>query len=109
MMSPTITPDPSAAPVRAGVDGRHLPGHGGAAVAGSGDSAVSSLLVPLNMRLAGLFAKEGADERVAASTRLAAVVLDSFRGMRTLRSILALHTWPDGHRGHALGGPGPLR
>jgi len=51
---------------------------------------VSSLLVPLNMRLAGLFAKEGADERAAASTRLAAQVLDSFRGMRTLRSIGAL-------------------
>jgi ATP-binding cassette subfamily C protein CydD len=51
---------------------------------------LASLLVPLNMRLAGLFAKEGADERVAASTRLAAVVLDSFRGMRTLQSIGAL-------------------
>ena len=51
---------------------------------------VSSLLIPLNMRLAGLFAQEGADERVAASTRLAAVVLDSFRGMRTLQSIGAL-------------------
>jgi ATP-binding cassette subfamily C protein CydD len=42
------------------------------------------------MRLAGMFAKEGADKRVADSTRLAAVVLDSFRGMRTLRSIGAL-------------------
>jgi ATP-binding cassette subfamily C protein CydD len=51
---------------------------------------LASLLVPLNMRLAGLFAKEGADERVAATTRLAAVVLDSFRGMRTLQSIGAL-------------------
>jgi ATP-binding cassette subfamily C protein CydD len=51
---------------------------------------LASLLVPLNMRLAGLFAKEGADERVTASTRLAAVVLDSFRGMRTLQSIGAL-------------------
>jgi ATP-binding cassette subfamily C protein CydD len=51
---------------------------------------ISSLLIPLNMRLAGLFAKEGADDRVVASTRLAAVVLDSFRGMRTLRSIGAL-------------------
>src|SRR2546421_994521 len=51
---------------------------------------LASLLVPLNMRLAGLFAKEGADERLAASTRLAAVVLDSFRGMRTLQSIGAL-------------------
>jgi ATP-binding cassette subfamily C protein CydD len=51
---------------------------------------LASLLVPLNMRLAGLFAKEGADERVAAGTRLAAVVLDSFRGMHTLQSIGAL-------------------
>jgi ATP-binding cassette, subfamily C, bacterial CydD len=51
---------------------------------------LSSLFVPLNMRLAGLFAKEGADEGVAASTRLGAVVLDSFRGMRTLQSIGAL-------------------
>jgi ATP-binding cassette subfamily C protein CydD len=51
---------------------------------------VASLLVPLNMRLAGLFAQEGADERLAASTQLAAIVLDSFRGLRTLRSIGAL-------------------
>jgi ATP-binding cassette subfamily C protein CydD len=51
---------------------------------------LASLLIPPNMRLAGLFAKEGADERVAASTRLATVVLDSFRGMRTLRSIGAI-------------------
>jgi ATP-binding cassette subfamily C protein CydD len=51
---------------------------------------LASLLVPLNMRLAGLFAKEGAGERLTASTRLGAVVLDSFRGMRTLRSIGAL-------------------
>ena len=50
----------------------------------------ASLLIPLNMRLAGLFAKQGADERAAASTWLAAVVLDSFRGMPTLRSIGAL-------------------
>lgn len=48
---------------------------------------LASLLIPLNMRLAGLFAKEGADARMAASTRLAAVVLDSFRGMPTLRNI----------------------
>lgn len=52
--------------------------------------ALSTLAIPLNMRLAGLFAKEGSDERVAASARLGAVVLDSFRGMRTLESIGAL-------------------
>ncbi|HEV7663061.1 MAG TPA: ATP-binding cassette domain-containing protein [Chloroflexota bacterium] len=50
----------------------------------------ASLLVAPNMRLAGLFAKEGANARLAASTRLGAVVLDSFRGMHTLRSIGAL-------------------
>ncbi len=51
---------------------------------------LASLLLPLNLRLAGLFAKEGADRRMAASTRLAAIVLDSFRGMATLRNIGAL-------------------
>jgi ATP-binding cassette, subfamily C, bacterial CydD len=51
---------------------------------------LASLLIPPNMRLAGLFAKEGADQRAAASTRLGAAVLDSFRGMRTLRSLGAL-------------------
>jgi ATP-binding cassette subfamily C protein CydD len=51
---------------------------------------LASCLIPANMRLAGLFAQEGADERVAASTRLAAIVLDSFRGMRTLRGIGAV-------------------
>ncbi|HEY0475318.1 MAG TPA: ATP-binding cassette domain-containing protein [Kribbella sp.] len=51
---------------------------------------VSSLLIPLNMRLAGIFAKEGADDGLATSTRLGAVVLDSFRGLRTLQSIGAL-------------------
>jgi ATP-binding cassette subfamily C protein CydD len=51
---------------------------------------LASLLIPLNLRLAGLFAKEGADERMAATTRLAAAVLDSFRGMPTLRNIGAL-------------------
>ncbi|RZT07554.1 ATP-binding cassette subfamily C protein CydD [Kribbella sp. VKM Ac-2569] len=51
---------------------------------------LASMLIPLNMRLAGLFAKEGADARLAAGARLAAVVLDSFRGMPTLRNIGAL-------------------
>ncbi len=51
---------------------------------------VGSLIVPANMRLAGRFAAEGADERVTASTRLSAVVLDSFRGMRTLAAIGAV-------------------
>lgn len=51
---------------------------------------LATLLVPLNMRLAGLFAQQGADERVEASTRLGAVVLDSFRGLRTLQGLGAL-------------------
>jgi ATP-binding cassette subfamily C protein CydD len=51
---------------------------------------LASLLIPLNMRLAGRFANEGANEQVAASTWLAAVVLDSFRGLRTLQSIGAV-------------------
>jgi ATP-binding cassette subfamily C protein CydD len=51
---------------------------------------VASLLIPPNMRLVGLFAKDGADERVAAHTRLAEAVLDSFRGMRTLRNLGAV-------------------
>jgi ATP-binding cassette subfamily C protein CydD len=50
----------------------------------------ASLLIPPNMRLAGLLAQEGADERAAATARLAAVVLDSFRGLRTLQGIGAL-------------------
>jgi ATP-binding cassette, subfamily C, bacterial CydD len=51
---------------------------------------LSTLLIPPNLRLAGLFAREGAEARAAASTRLAAAVLDSFRGMRTLARIGAL-------------------
>jgi len=52
--------------------------------------AIASLIIPLNMRLAGLFAAEGADEQVTASRHLAAVALDSLRGMRTLRAIGAV-------------------
>jgi ATP-binding cassette subfamily C protein CydD len=51
---------------------------------------VGSLIIPANMRLAGVFAAEGASERVTASSRLSAVVLDSFRGMRTLAAIGAV-------------------
>jgi ATP-binding cassette, subfamily C, bacterial CydD len=52
--------------------------------------AAGSLIVPLNMRLAGLFAAEGAGEQVGASTRLTAVVLDSFAGLPTLRALGAV-------------------
>ena len=48
----------------------------------------SLILVP-NLRLAGQFAKEGADAQLAATNRLAAVILDSFRGMRTLQNLAA--------------------
>ena len=51
---------------------------------------LATLLLPLNLRLAGQFAKEGADSRMAANARLAAVVLDSFRGLPTLRNLGAL-------------------
>jgi ATP-binding cassette subfamily C protein CydD len=51
---------------------------------------VASLLIPPNLRLAGLLAQEGADERAAAIARLSAVVLDSFRGLRTLQGIRAV-------------------
>jgi ATP-binding cassette, subfamily C, bacterial CydD len=52
---------------------------------------LSSALIPLNMRLAGRFTQQGADRRLVAMQRLNAMVLDSFRGMRTLRSIGAVH------------------
>jgi ATP-binding cassette, subfamily C, bacterial CydD len=42
----------------------------------------ASLLVPPNMRLAGLFAREGADARLAAGTRLGAVVSTAFMAWR---------------------------
>ena len=45
---------------------------------------VGSLVVPPNMCLAGLSAAEAKQQQVAAGTRLGAVVLDSFRGLRTL-------------------------
>jgi ATP-binding cassette subfamily C protein CydD len=51
---------------------------------------IGSLIVPLNMRLVGLFAAEGTAEQLTASTQLGAVVLDSFRGLPTLRGIGAL-------------------
>ncbi|HEX6356636.1 MAG TPA: ATP-binding cassette domain-containing protein [Actinophytocola sp.] len=50
----------------------------------------TSALLPLNMRLAGLFAQQGADRQFAATRRLGAVILDSFRGLRTLRELGAV-------------------
>jgi ATP-binding cassette subfamily C protein CydD len=57
---------------------------------------IASLLIPPNLRLAGLLAQEGADERAAAIARLAAVVLDSFGGLRTLQGIGAVARRRDG-------------
>jgi ATP-binding cassette, subfamily C, bacterial CydD len=51
---------------------------------------LSTALIPLNMRLAGLFAQEGADRALAATQRLNAAVLDSFRGLQTLRELGAV-------------------
>jgi ATP-binding cassette subfamily C protein CydD len=51
---------------------------------------LSTALIPLNMRLAGLFAKDGADQRLAETQQLNAVVLDSFRGVETLRELGAV-------------------
>jgi ATP-binding cassette subfamily C protein CydD len=51
---------------------------------------LSTALMPINMRLAGLFAREGADRQLQANQRLHAVILDSFRGMDTLRNLGAV-------------------
>ncbi|MEU9918744.1 ATP-binding cassette domain-containing protein [Streptomyces sp. NPDC051001] len=51
---------------------------------------LTTALLPLNMRLAGLFAQQGADRQLAATRHLNAVVLDSFRGMSTLRELGAV-------------------
>ncbi|MFD4603322.1 ABC transporter ATP-binding protein/permease [Streptomyces sp. NPDC058464] len=59
---------------------------------------LTTALLPLNMRLAGLFAQAGADRQLAATQHLNAVVLDSFRGIRTLRELGAV-----GRRGRTLG------
>ncbi|MER5907558.1 ATP-binding cassette domain-containing protein [Streptomyces mirabilis] len=58
---------------------------------------LTTALLPLNMRLAGLFAQHGADRQLAATRHLNAVVLDSFRGIRTLRELGAA-----GRRGRTL-------
>jgi ATP-binding cassette subfamily C protein CydD len=51
---------------------------------------LATVIVVPNLRLVGLFAKDGVEEQAAATGRLAAVVLDSFRGMRTLHSLGAV-------------------
>ncbi|WP_406464832.1 ATP-binding cassette domain-containing protein [Streptomyces sp. NBC_01622] len=58
---------------------------------------LTTALLPLNMRLAGLFAQHGADRQLAVTRYLNAVVLDSFRGIRTLRELGAV-----GRRGRTV-------
>jgi ATP-binding cassette subfamily C protein CydD len=51
---------------------------------------VSTALIPLNMKLAGIFAQDGNDRHFVAMQRMGAVVLDSFRGLHTLVSLGAV-------------------
>lgn len=52
--------------------------------------ALSTLVIPFNMRLAGLLAKEGNDRYLGAIQQMGAIVLDSFRGLETLRRFHAV-------------------
>ena len=52
--------------------------------------ALSTLVVSFNMRLAGLLAKEGNDRYLGAIQKMGAIVLDSFRGVETLRRFHAV-------------------
>jgi ATP-binding cassette subfamily C protein CydD len=58
---------------------------------------LSTALVPINMKLAGLFAQDGNDRYLAATQRLSAVVLDSFRGLHSLKNLGAV-----GRRGREI-------
>jgi ATP-binding cassette, subfamily C, bacterial CydD len=51
---------------------------------------VSTALIPLNMKLAGIFAQDGNDKHLLAMQRMSAVVLDSFRGLHTLVTLGAV-------------------
>jgi ATP-binding cassette subfamily C protein CydD len=51
---------------------------------------VSTALIPLNMKLAGIFAQDGNDRHLLAIQRMSAVVLDSFRGLHTLVTLGAV-------------------
>ena len=48
---------------------------------------VASALMPMNMRLVGLVAAEESRRQLRATQRLAATVLDNFRGLRTIRTL----------------------
>ena len=56
---------------------------------------LATALLPLNLRLAGVFARSGAARQLAATQRLTAVVLDSFRGLPTLRELGAVRRRAD--------------
>jgi ATP-binding cassette subfamily C protein CydD len=58
---------------------------------------LSTALVPINMKLAGLFAQDGNDRYLAATQRLSAVILDSFRGLHTLKNLRSV-----GRRGREI-------
>jgi ATP-binding cassette subfamily C protein CydD len=58
---------------------------------------LSTALVPINMKLAGLFAQDGNDRYLAATQRLSGVVLDSFRGLHSLKNLGAV-----GRRGREI-------
>ena len=51
---------------------------------------VSTAFIPLNMKLAGIFAQDGNDKHLLAMQRMSAVVLDSFRGLHTLVTLGAV-------------------
>lgn len=54
---------------------------------------LSTLVIPANMRLAGLLAQDGNDTYLSELNRLGAVVLDGFRGVATLRRFGAVDSW----------------
>jgi ATP-binding cassette subfamily C protein CydD len=58
---------------------------------------LSTALVPINMKLAGLFAQDGNDRYLAATQRLSGVILDSFRGLHSLKNLHAV-----GRRGREI-------
>jgi ATP-binding cassette subfamily C protein CydD len=51
---------------------------------------LSTALVPLNMKLAGIFAQDGNDRHLLAMRRLGAMMLESFQGLPTLINLGAV-------------------
>jgi ATP-binding cassette subfamily C protein CydD len=52
-----------------------------------------TVLMPINMRIAGLAAEEASRSRLRAMRGMSGVILESFRGMATLRSLRATDRW----------------